>query len=123
MANRPISGRTVARWFGILALSCAVFAWGLQYKLSLYDAHPSNSIPVAKLLPGKSDTQSQIQQVTRTQIKPVYPELHVDFLVSMFGLSLLGLYIFQFQRSVQISLRAQFASLNHFSFRPPPFIS
>ncbi len=121
--SQPARGWVVAQWFGILALACAIFAWGLQYKLSLYDAHPTNSIPAAKLVTGKSDAQSQIQQAAQTQIEPVFPELQLDLLVLLCGLSLFGPHVFLFPRSARISLRPQCVSLNHFSFRPPPFIS
>jgi hypothetical protein len=112
-----------AQTLGILALAFAVFAWGLQYKLSLYDVHPSNSIPVAKLVTGKSDAQHLVQQAAQTQIKPVFPALQLDLLVILSALSLLSLHAFLFPRSVRISLRPQRASLDHFAFRPPPFIS
>ncbi len=123
LVGEPIRGWTAARWLGIVALSCAIFAWGLQYKLSLYDAHPTNSIPVAKLVTGRGDAQSLIQQTVQTKIKPAFPELQFDLLVLLCGLSLLGLHLFLYPRSVRISLRPQRVSLVRFAFRPPPFIS
>ncbi len=44
--------------FGLILLGVCIFAWGLNYKLSLYDPPhaPSHRIPVAKLLYGEKRT-------------------------------------------------------------------
>lgn len=45
------SRRRLLPWsFLFLILAGLVFAWGLQYKLSLYDPPPAHAIPAAKLL-------------------------------------------------------------------------
>jgi hypothetical protein len=55
--------------FSILALGIAVFAWGLKYKLSLYESAtpPAHHVMVAKLLSDRersADTAVQIERAT-----------------------------------------------------------
>ena len=59
MAPRIIETRApLVLRVALLFLGAAVFAWGLQYKLSLYDASTHrNLIPVAKLIQGEQTSK------------------------------------------------------------------
>lgn len=59
MAPRPIKQNvSLALRIALIALSAAIFAWGLQYKLSLYEtpSHP-NPAKVAKLIQGDQSSK------------------------------------------------------------------
>lgn len=53
--------------FGLMVLGICVFAWGLRYKLSLYDPPQSQShrVQEAKLLPGRERTALPPVSLTR----------------------------------------------------------
>jgi len=53
--------------FGLVLLGCAVFAWGLRYKLSLYESPRATyrHMPEAKLLTGKERTVSPVLDIRR----------------------------------------------------------
>jgi hypothetical protein len=61
--------------FGLLTLSMAVFGWGLQYKLSLYQAKSSiaHLTPEAKLLSQKERPMVGQVQSTRPVEPPAFP--------------------------------------------------
>lgn len=67
-----LSGRRGLRVlaFALVTLGVCVFAWGLKYKLSLYDPPHSLShkIPEAKLLSGKERTALPLIAVQRAEI-------------------------------------------------------
>src|ERR1019366_10438930 len=70
------------------ALAFCLFAWGLQYKLSLYDPPQaaSHHVPTAKLLSRNeqsSSTESPLVVRTRTSTKVIYivPTVVVFFLL------------------------------------------
>lgn len=68
-----LSPKHARKWnifaLSILALAIAVFAWGLKYKLSLYESAtpPAHPMMVAKLLSNRerpADTAVQIERAT-----------------------------------------------------------
>ena len=77
--------RRKRRWafllsFGLLTLSMAVFGWGLQYKLSLYQAKGSTAhlTPEAKLLSQKERPtvgQTQATRPVEPPASPIFPAL------------------------------------------------
>jgi hypothetical protein len=111
---------------GVLALMIAVFGWGLQYKLSLYQ-HPgshSRSVSQAKLLSQKeraeaSDNQDLAAKVDSDQrILIAGPTLLAAAIVLSPLASLLLWFRIDAMRGTSSHLR--FAASNFFAFRPPP---
>lgn len=111
---------------GILCLACAVFGWGLHYKMSLYGAPGtrSASVPHAKLLSQEERPASHRDGASSrpgsAQPQPLifYPILFVIALG-------MGLRLTEamriWSRGTQDALRRQLrAHADFFSFRPPP---
>jgi hypothetical protein len=79
---RPTSIRSTrpglrALAFGLVLLGLCVFAWGLRYKLSLYDPpHAvSHHMPAAKLLlPGKEHEAVPLAATSRPGVNPIAPD-------------------------------------------------
>jgi hypothetical protein len=77
-----------AQWavaVGLFCLSLAVFNWGLQYKMSLYEN--INGIvhaPAAKLWTGKDGGSAQSTQVPLPEPAPL--PIQVTFLIAVFAL-------------------------------------
>lgn len=116
--------------FAFLGLAIAVFAWGLQYKLSLYDPPHSTSheIPEAKLL--SRDEQAPVVEslfVISTDAWPVIAQI-LPFTLLAFVLAAFhsrGTQIFRHlggeaKRPWRISCRP---GLTAFFFRPPPSLT
>jgi hypothetical protein len=63
----------------LLILAAAVFAWGLQYKLSLYKTG-SNSHPlsVAKLMQGEQ-TNKKITAIIQAKSRVWFPQISLDY--------------------------------------------
>jgi hypothetical protein len=111
---------------GTLYLALAVFGWGLQYKLSLYehsDDHAS-SIPDAKLLsqkerPASSATIGLIAASTR---QPQLPARFFALLVVTI-MACTSAAQFSWIRNRAFSSysgKQRLAAFHYFSFRPPP---
>jgi hypothetical protein len=113
-----------------LGLAFAVFTWGLQYKLSLYDPPQSISheIPQAKLL--SRDEQSRASE------SPLIKETSVpNKTMQMALLSLLFAFFPAWSTLRRLELFGKYsdtnqpvrppnqASLNSFFFRPPPALA
>jgi hypothetical protein len=116
----------VSAALGIAFLALAVFGWGLQYKLSLYDQSSDlqNSIPHAKLLSQKERPASSTAIGLIGSNTP-QPRLPASCLVLFVGIALLGSSAVQFswaRNRVLVSYSAQqrSAASNYFAFRPPP---
>jgi len=113
--------------FAFLALAVLVFAWGLQYKLSLY-AGPDSMIRHmvrAKLLSNDRKIEAPEGVVLCAPPDAQAPESFVlpPLLASLFALSLFeALFGSLWQvETLEPSSRAPFAaSLTAFFFRPPP---
>lgn len=71
----------------IMALAISVFAWGLKYKLSLYESAvtPAHPISVAKLLSNRERPADTVQKVERA----VTPALLLVILSTFFASQLL----------------------------------
>jgi hypothetical protein len=78
-----------------LGLAFCVFAWGLQYKLSLYDPPqtPSHQIPTAKLL-SRDEQSSTVEHPlairTKTSTSVIYTAPTAVFLILFLAISLLN---------------------------------
>lgn len=114
------------RAMGVVFLACAVFGWGLQYKISLYN--PANefltSIPHAKLLSQKERPTAQENRISsssvspRSQMSEFFPLLLLVTLAM--GLRLTTSICMRTADIHDDSLQPQRAHLNFFWFRPPP---
>lgn len=123
--NPSLVSRLKLIFFG---LAICVFLWGLQYKLSLYDPIQANShqIPAASLL-SKDDLSSGLTAVlTATRTTPsesvLASLLFSTCLMSLLTFAASGLPVWNvLGRSTRVQWRVRAkASLNAFSFRPPP---
>ena len=118
---------------GILAsllLAFCVFAWGLQYKLSLYDPPQaaSHKIPQAKLLSrneraGVAESPVIVRTKTSTTVSYTVPTAAVFFLLSL-TLNILSLQTSR-QRNQRTSSvwRLQSGLFKVFFVRPPPILA
>ena len=111
---------------GLLMLSMAVFGWGLQYKLSLYQG--KNSIthlaPEAKLLSQKERPAAAAQALgARSPIVPAFPLFAALVLVA--AASLLRQAAARYLRtgSMERSRPPRPPCLQALFFRPPPVLS
>jgi hypothetical protein len=111
---------------GVLFLACAVFGWGLQYKMSLYG--PTNGLstatPHAKLLSQKERLPSN-QQVVSFRSASALPQssvLYALLLIAALAVSLphLAMVWMQTAKSHYAASQQRRARLNYFSLRPPP---
>ena len=111
---------------GIFLLACAVFVWGLQYKISLYcqaDGQ-SVSIPHAKLLSERERPSSSLGAASisplpaQPQSSVLYPLLLIVTL--MLGLCLAADVWLRNSRVADAIPLQRRAHSNFFSFRPPP---
>jgi hypothetical protein len=115
--------------FAFLCLALAVFTWGLQYKLSLYDPPQASShqMPEAKLLSGNEQTKSsEVLLIMGLGIlqRTIFP-LVLGMVSLLFLLPHLPSMVFRgLRRETKLpwTLQAQ-ACLSTFFFRPPPFFS
>ncbi|MDQ2835421.1 MAG: hypothetical protein M3Y50_17100 [Acidobacteriota bacterium] len=111
----------------VLLLAAGLFAWGLQYKLSLYDLPGSQtvSIPHAKLL---SEKERPVALNANTFGTPSTPELALAlfsaFLLSGFwpGAALVQTAWIWLRRKAEARPKAHLRS-SYFSFRPPPALA
>jgi hypothetical protein len=131
---------TVNRWsksrqfglFGSLAflgLAFCIFAWGLQYKLSLYDPPQtaSHQIPKAKLLSRdeqSSTAESPLVIRTKTSTSVIYTAPTVVFLILFLAISLLNPPASRrVEKRASRLLHLHRAVLNTLFVRPPPALA
>jgi hypothetical protein len=112
-----------------LGLAFCVFAWGLQYKLSLYDPPQtaSHQIPMAKLLSRdeqSSTAKSPLVVRTKTSTRIIYTASATLFLILLLAVSLLNppasKRVKQPDRKL---LNLHRAILNTLFVRPPPVLA
>lgn len=99
----------------LLVLSVAVFAWGLQYKLSLYEAssHP-NPVRIAKLIQAE---QSKKLVAVQLQERSRFPRIAVEHGIPQFR----PLVVARRNRPVDAPVLSSITVLPSFLFfRPPP---
>jgi hypothetical protein len=112
-----------------LGLAFCVFAWGLQYKLSLYDSPQTASyqIPKAKLLSRdeqSSTAQSPLVVRTKTSTRVIYAACTVVFLILLLAVSQFGQP--PSKRVGQLTcefLNLNIAILSTLFIRPPPALA
>lgn len=122
-ATRPFSLLVI---LGSVGLAFCVFAWGLEYKLSLYDPPQtvSDKIPQAKLLsrneqPGIAEGPQVVRAKTFTEVRNTVP-------TALFLISLLALHVLNPQASSFAKLRTSHSwhlrrgLFKIFFVRPPP---
>ena len=117
---------------GILAslgLAVCVFAWGLQYKLSLYDSPQaaSHRIPQAKLLSRDERTGIEASPLvvrTKSSTRVSYTRPAAVFFLLLLGLGILNPRA-QSQRKQRTSRvwRLRRGLFNIFFVRPPPILA
>jgi hypothetical protein len=118
--------------FGMLAflgLAFCVFAWGLQYKLSLYDPPQtaSHQIPRAKLLSRdeqSSTAKSPLVVRTKTSTRIIYTAPASVCLILLLAVSLLNPPASKRVEHLDHKLlKLQSSILNTLSIRPPPVLA
>ena len=111
--------------FGLLTLSMAVFGWGLQYKLSLYQAKNSlaHLTPEAKLLSQKE--RPLVGQVlsTRPVEPPAFPVFPALLLVTLAIASCQAGARYTRTGSLEKSRAPLPACVHAIFFRPPPVLT
>ena len=118
--------------FGLLAflgLAFCVFAWGLQYKLSLYDPPQTSfhQIPKAKLLSRdeqSSTANSPLVVRTKTSTKIIYTAPATVFLILLLAVSLFNPSASRSMEQLAHKLLSLHrAILNTLFVRPPPALA
>lgn len=111
--------------FGLMLLGMCVFAWGLKYKLSLYDPPQSVShhMPAAKLLAGKE--QITLPSIDlRTAPAPGVPLALLPFALAFMALMGVGIWPGMGGRRLLLApargMTARTALTAHFTRPPPP---
>jgi hypothetical protein len=127
--KNPAFFPTITLFF--LGLAFCIFAWGMQYKLSLYDPPQaaSHEMPKAKLL--SKNERATVTENPLLKSGPVSGKTIQAVLVSVFLPLLLALTVFSPRAPINKEdwdseqpwrLRIR-ASLNAFFFRPPPVLA
>jgi hypothetical protein len=114
--------RAVLLPLGLLMLSMAVFGWGLQYKLSLYQGKGSitHQSPEAKLLSQKERPAAGQQLTVRPAELPVFPALLT--LAPAFGLHQISA-LFVRSGSMRRARAPLPPCLQAIFLRPPPVLT
>ena len=131
---------TLYRWskdrplgfLGILAflgLAFCVFAWGLEYKLSLYDPPQTSShqIPKAKLL-SRDEQSSTVEHPlvirTKTSTSVIYTASTAVFLILFLAISMLNPPVSRrLEKRANGLFHLHRAVLNTLFVRPPPVLA
>ena len=111
--------------FGLLALSMAVFGWGLQYKLSLYQGKSSvaHLTPEAKLLSQKERPLVGQVQSTRPVEPPAFPIFPALLLVTLAAACGQAAARYTRTGSLEKSRAPLPACVHALFFRPPPVLT
>jgi len=124
--NITSRGTCTIRAVGILIVALAVFGWGLQYKMSLYNSPSDHStaIPHAKLLsqkerPAASTDTDWIRLESQRQPSSIfYPS--GELAACLAGLQIATPRWVRTWSSLWSARLRQVAATSFFSFRPPP---
>jgi hypothetical protein len=123
--NSSGSRRAVLLPLGFLMLCLAVFGWGLQYKLSLYQG--KNSIahltPEAKLLSQKERPATAQALGAQTPEVPAFPVFAAFVFVAVASLLRQAATRYVRTGSLEQSRPARPPCLQALFFRPPPVLS
>lgn len=112
-----------------VGLAFCVFAWGSQYKLSLYDPPQaaSHQIPMAKLLSGNEQskaTEGLVQVRAKTSAPVMHKAPSVFFFILLLALTILGLPASgKREQRVNGIMHVRRAVLNTLFIRPPPALA
>jgi hypothetical protein len=111
--------------FGLLVLSMAVFGWGLQYKLSLYQGKNSiaHSTPEAKLLSQKERPLVGQVQSTRPVEPPALPVFPALLMVTLTAALYRAAARYIRTGSMEKSRAPLPACVHAIFFRPPPVLT
>jgi hypothetical protein len=111
--------------FGLLTLSMAVFGWGLQYKLSLYQGKSSvaHLTPEAKLLSQKERPLVGQVQSTRPIEPPAFPVFPALLMVALAAASCQAAARYTRIGSLEKSRAPLPACVRALFFRPPPVLT
>jgi hypothetical protein len=111
--------------FGLLTLSMAVFGWGLQYKLSLYQGKSSiaHLTPEAKLLSQKERPVVGQVQSTRPVEPPAFPVFPALLMVTLAASSCQAAARYSRTGSMEKSRAPLPACVHALFFRPPPVLT
>jgi len=111
--------------FGLLTLSMAIFGWGLQYKLSLYQGKGSiaHLTPEAKLLSQKERPLAGQVQCTRPVEPPAFPVFPALLMVTLAASSCQAAARYTRTGSVEKSRAPLPACVQAIFFRPPPVLT
>jgi hypothetical protein len=109
--------RMYALTLSILLVAFAVFNWGLQYKMSLYQTSTNGTQAPAKLLTGGKITSAAITPALRDQAAPVLFLAALLVLLRWVNCRPLVRITSNFLISRKPRIRI---ALTTFSFRPPP---
>ncbi len=114
---------SIVNTLGIITLAFAIFGWGVQYKLSLYDVPAGHIVSVtqAKLLsPKERPIADQVSAVP-------LPETQTSLPVVLAFITVLSLGMLHSGPASRLGRRGKFplrinrhANYSYFSFRPPP---
>jgi hypothetical protein len=114
---------------GMLLLAVSVFAWGLQYKMSLYATSNNAGAsvePHAKLLSQKErpasplDVASTGSDLTQYLLQLLTSSTIFLFAAALFVLTIANTLLIRCVPLAPALRRRRFAAQNFFSFRPPP---
>jgi hypothetical protein len=111
--------------FGLLTLSMAVFGWGLQYKLSLYQTKSSvaHLTPEAKLLSQKERPLVGQVQSTRPVEPPAFAVFPALLIVTLAAASCRAAARYTRTGSLEKSRAPLPACVHAIFFRPPPVLT
>ncbi len=122
--NSSGSRRAVLLPLGLLMLSLAVFGWGLQYKLSLYQSKDSitHLAPEAKLLSQKERPAATQGLAARSPEAPAFPFVAAFVLVAVASFLLRAAARYLRTGSMERSRPSRPPCLQALFFRPPPVL-
>ncbi|MGA8110187.1 MAG: hypothetical protein WBD46_15310 [Acidobacteriaceae bacterium] len=114
--------------FALVLLGACVFAWGLRYKLSLYQPPHAvgHRMPAAKLLIGKERMTLPAVDLRHTANRETLPGLLSAWTLALFAIAGYGLAISAgpwSRVSSRVALLPGWARSAPSSVRPPPFLS
>ena len=128
MMDNKATGHFRLQWVTVVLVVFAVFSWGVQYKLSLYDwpAKTVAATPQAKLLSQKERPIAVHEAVTGNPSRPAQPV--TPYFSALIGLIAATAIVSAIGKLISTDTSNFVPSksrphLSYFSFRPPPFVT